>query len=68
MNNIATARVDKIVPEAAAAAEPAQELDRRYGRIGIPAVAAAARYQGPAKNAAYAPVATKWNGWTDEAA
>jgi hypothetical protein len=29
-----------------------------YGRIGISAVAAAARYQGGAKNPAYAPVAT----------
>ncbi len=28
-----------------------------YGRIGISAVAAAARYQGGAKNPAYAPVA-----------
>ena len=28
-----------------------------YGQIGIPAVAAAARYQGAAKNPAYAPVA-----------
>jgi len=32
-------------------------LDRRYGQIGISAVAAAARYQGEAKNPAYAPVA-----------
>jgi hypothetical protein len=32
-------------------------LDRRYGQIGISAVAAAARYQGEAKNQAYAPVA-----------
>jgi hypothetical protein len=31
-------------------------LDRRYGQIGISAVAAAARYQGEAKNPAYAPV------------
>jgi hypothetical protein len=31
-------------------------LDRRYGQIGISAVAAAARYQGDAKNPAYAPV------------
>jgi hypothetical protein len=30
-------------------------LDRCYGEIGIPAVAAAARYQGGAKNPAYAP-------------
>jgi hypothetical protein len=30
-------------------------LDRRYGKIGIPAVAAAVRYQSEAKNPAYAP-------------
>jgi hypothetical protein len=35
-------------------------LDRRYGQIGISAVAAAVRYQGSGKNSAYAPVATKW--------
>ena len=43
-------------------------LDRRYGAIGISAVAAAARYQGEAKNAAYAPVATAWYEPADEAA
>lgn len=32
------------------------ELDRRYGRIGISAVAAAVRYQSDGKNPAYAPV------------
>jgi hypothetical protein len=31
------------------------ELDGRYGAIGISAVAAAVRYQGDAKNPAYAP-------------
>jgi hypothetical protein len=35
-------------------------LHRRYGKIGISAVAAAVRYQGSSKNAAYAPVASKW--------
>jgi hypothetical protein len=34
-------------------------LHRRYGQIGISAVAAAARYQGAAKNPAYAPAPTK---------
>jgi len=34
-------------------------LHRRYGQIGISAVAAAVRYQGDAKNPAYAPVAMK---------
>jgi hypothetical protein len=36
-------------------------LDRRYGQIGISAVAAAARYQGVGKNPAYAPVANRWD-------
>jgi hypothetical protein len=35
-------------------------LDDRYGRIGISAVAATARYQGDAKNPAYAPTSTHW--------
>jgi hypothetical protein len=35
-------------------------LDCRYGQIGISAVAAAVRYQGAAKNPAYAPAAIKW--------
>jgi len=43
-------------------------LDRRYGAIGISAVAAAARYQGEAKNSAYAPVAIAWYEPADEAA
>ena len=34
----------------------AANLDRRYGKIGISAVAAALRYQSDAKNPAYAPV------------
>ena len=33
-------------------------LDRRYQQIGISAVAAAVRYQGAAKNPAYAPAET----------
>jgi len=43
-------------------------LERRYGQIGISAVAAAARYQGGAKNPAYAPVETKWHDRTGEGA
>ncbi len=43
-------------------------LDRRYGQIGISAVAAAVRYQGAAKNPAYAPVAINWQNRADEAA
>jgi hypothetical protein len=33
-----------------------EDLDGRYGKIGIPAVAAALPYQSQAKNLAYAPV------------
>ena len=33
-----------------------EDLDGRYGKIGIPAVAAALPYQSDAKNLAYAPV------------
>ena len=35
-------------------------LDTCYGQIGISAVAAAAKYQGTAKNSAYAPASTDW--------
>ena len=38
-----------------------QNLAIRYGKIGIPAVAAALRYTDAAKNLAYAPVAPKVN-------
>jgi hypothetical protein len=43
-------------------------LDRRYHEIGISAVAAAARYQGIAKNPAYAPAETDWRLAQDAAA
>ncbi len=43
-------------------------LDGRYRQIGISAVAAAVRYQGAAKNPAYAPAPTKWQDYTGEAA
>jgi hypothetical protein len=36
-------------------------LDQRYRQIGISAVAAAVRYQGLAKNPAYAPTPTNWD-------
>ena len=39
-----------------------------YGQIGISAVAAAARYQGSAKNPAYAPASIKWRDRFAEAA
>lgn len=35
------------------------DLDRRYGEIGISAVAAALRYHGDAKNPAPAPIASR---------
>jgi hypothetical protein len=43
-------------------------LDGRYRQIGISAVAAAARYQGSAKNPAYAPASTNWRHRIAEAA
>jgi hypothetical protein len=43
-------------------------LDRRYGKIGIPAVAAAARYLGCTKNPARAPASSKWRDHFAEAA
>jgi hypothetical protein len=43
-------------------------LARCYGQIGISAVAAAARYQGSAKNPAYAPTSSKWRDRIAEAA
>jgi hypothetical protein len=46
------------ISESSRVSRPA--LDARYGRIGISAVAAAARYQGAAKNPAYAPTSTHW--------
>lgn len=39
-----------------------------YGQIGISAVAAAVRYQGSAKNPAYAPASNKWRERLAEAA
>jgi hypothetical protein len=47
----------------------ATALDQRYHQIGISAVAAAARFQGGAKNPAYAaPVSTRWDDYPDAAA
>lgn len=43
-------------------------LGQRYRQIGISAVAAAVRYQGTAKNPAYAPAPTNSAGYTGEAA
>ena len=41
-------------------------LDCRYGKIGISAVAAAMRYQSEPKNMAYAPVAPRGDRWRSE--
>ncbi len=43
-------------------------LNGRYRQIGISAVAAAVRYQGTAKNPAYAPAPTTWQDYTGDAA
>jgi hypothetical protein len=43
-------------------------LDGRYRQIGISAVAAAVRYQGVAKNQAYAPAQTNWRYFAEVAA
>ena len=40
-----------------------QNLDSRYGEIGISAVAAALQYQSEVKNPAYAPVAQQPEKW-----
>jgi hypothetical protein len=54
--------------ETARFANDRTSLDCRYGKIGISAVAAAVRYQGAAKNPAYAPAAIKWDARREEAA
>jgi hypothetical protein len=40
-----------------------EDLDDRYGKIGIPALAAALPYQSDAKNPAYAPVTPRAEEW-----
>lgn len=44
-----------------------EDLGGRYGKIGIPAVAAALPYQSDAKNSAYAPVVHRDEDWRLEA-
>jgi hypothetical protein len=39
------------------------DLDSRYGEIGIPALAAALRFQSEVKNPAYAPAEPKLDRW-----
>jgi hypothetical protein len=50
---------------AAPSGEPrkGEDLGGRYGKIGIPAVAAALPYQSDAKNSAYAPVVHRDEEW-----
>jgi len=43
------------------------ELDARFGTVGIPAVAAALRYQSNTKNPAYAPAVLRTNRDAEEA-
>lgn len=45
-----------------------EDLDRRYGKIGISAVAAALPYQSDAKNPAYAPVTPREGQWRSDLA
>lgn len=70
MRDAAAESAKKAAQKTSAAKDSAKEtaLDRRYGAIGISAVAAAARYQGAAKNPAYAPVVNAWYEPADEAA
>jgi hypothetical protein len=51
---------EKATSQTAEGRVPRPSLDACYGRIGISAVAAAARYQGATKNPAYAPTSTHW--------
>jgi hypothetical protein len=60
MKDVTADMAKKTSPKQRKAGKSADEtipLHRRYGQIGISAVAAAVRYQGGAKNPAYAPVA-----------
>jgi hypothetical protein len=66
MKNAAAETAKNTAQKAESANETA--LDRRYGAIGISAVAAAARYRGDAKNPAYAPVDIGWYEPAEEAA
>lgn len=63
-----TAQKTEKTDQAARLSTDRTELDRRYGQIGISAVAAAARYLGAAKNSAYAPAEARWTVRADEAA
>jgi hypothetical protein len=68
MTSIAAELAKKGGPKTSARKMPGEVLDQRYRQIGIPAVAAAARYHGAAKNPAYAPVAPNWHDRAGDAA
>jgi len=71
MKHVTAETAKKTAQKADQTAKPAEErtaLDLRYGQIGISAVAAALRYQGAAKNPAYAPALIRWTDRADEAA
>ena len=57
-----------VTPASEAKSGSGATLDGRYRQIGISAVAAAVRYQGVAKNQAYAPAQTNWRYFADVAA
>ena len=70
MKTVTAEKAKKTAQKAAETATFANErtsLDCHYGQIGISAVAAAVRYQGAAKNPAYAPTAIKWDVRAEEA-
>ena len=68
MTSIAAALAKKAGHKTSARKMPGEVLDQRYRQIGIPAVAAAARYHGGAKNPAYAPAPAKWQDRAGDAA
>ena len=59
MQDVTAELAKKTGPDLLVLAE-SRKLDECYGQIGISAVAAAVRYQGSAKNPAYAPCSNKW--------
>ena len=68
MTSIAAELAKKTGQKTTARNHPGEMLDQRYNQIGIPAVAAAARYQGTAKNPAYAPALLRWYDHAGDAA
>lgn len=70
MQKFAAEMAKKAAENKATTANSAQHspLDQRYREIGISAVAAAVRYQGAAKNPAYAPASTNRDDFPGEAA